>query len=743
MKIGPHKKRKVFNLVLGATAGLLLVVGFYWNNIFHSAVNITPAVGTNDMTDYYYPIRYFLGQSLAQGEFALWTPHISTGYPLLASGVGALYPLNLWFANLATLTSVNLTIVSSYFFIFLFSFLYLRQIHVGTFASIFGALIIAFSGFAANELLHIEMLTSFYLFIAQLWLLDLYTEHGGGFILPAVMGLLLGLSFLGGHAQIILYGLIFLFLYGLVFWMRRKGNIFIYLLSFVIFLVLGLGTGAGQILPQAELMLNSTRATGVSAEAIDQFNFPVSQLQTFIQPFSKVNPEHTFQAFIQNGWPEDERYIYMGLLGLGFAFAGILRIGKMGPRALFFLVASLCAMILSFGSQFTLGFILKVPPLSYFRIPFRFIFLVNFSLGVLAAMTLDRFRGWIEEHTKPILAGFLLVVVILLSFFDLKINAKKLHPEFSAELWYQIPQIVSFLEHKLQGQERVTAQQYVYPTAKIFLEQPQIWDNPAIFINLRNLLPVYTNLLYGIGENIGAANSATLKIERFNTLETELYFRGMRYDETGVLSLSDSLMFLDRLMGVRYFFTTQPVEHFNLVKVKEIAFTTGQDPVYVYELFDYYPRVFMVPRAQKAEPEEIKEHLFKADFDPKLHVYIEEDSDWGAKGGYAADAKFETYSDQEVVINTEASGDGFLFLSDAYYPGWKAYVDGQETRILRADYAFRTIPVPEGNHTVVFRYEPQSFWWGIRITLATTALTMMGILFVMIMGRKDTKRSNG
>jgi uncharacterized membrane protein YfhO len=59
-----------------------------------------------------------------------------------------------------------------------------------------------------------------------------------------------------------------------------------------------------------------------------------------------------------------------------------------------------------------------------------------------------------------------------------------------------------------------------------------------------------------------------------------------------------------------------------------------------------------------------------------------------------------------------------LFLSDIYYPGWNAYVDGVKTAMYRADYAFRAVPVKKGNHTVELRYEPESFEIGKDVSLA-------------------------
>ena len=71
-----------------------------------------------------------------------------------------------------------------------------------------------------------------------------------------------------------------------------------------------------------------------------------------------------------------------------------------------------------------------------------------------------------------------------------------------------------------------------------------------------------------------------------------------------------------------------------------------------------------------------------------------------------------------------------LFLADLAYPGWKAYVDGQETQIYRADYLFRSVFVPAGTHSVEFVYRPRSFRLGLLITLLATAGGVVALLLL-------------
>jgi len=61
---------------------------------------------------------------------------------------------------------------------------------------------------------------------------------------------------------------------------------------------------------------------------------------------------------------------------------------------------------------------------------------------------------------------------------------------------------------------------------------------------------------------------------------------------------------------------------------------------------------------------------------------------------------------------------GLLALSDAYYPGWKAYVDGKETPIYPTDVALRSIYLGPGEHAITFEYDPASFRIGWMISVA-------------------------
>jgi hypothetical protein len=78
--------------------------------------------------------------------------------------------------------------------------------------------------------------------------------------------------------------------------------------------------------------------------------------------------------------------------------------------------------------------------------------------------------------------------------------------------------------------------------------------------------------------------------------------------------------------------------------------------------------------------------------------------------------EFISETNNRLVLQATAEENSILVLSDTYYPGWKAFVDGKKTKIYRADYTFRAIVLSAGPHRVEFVYDPLSFKLGALFT---------------------------
>ena len=125
--------------------------------------------------------------------------------------------------------------------------------------------------------------------------------------------------------------------------------------------------------------------------------------------------------------------------------------------------------------------------------------------------------------------------------------------------------------------------------------------------------------------------------------------------------------------------------------------------------------------------------MTQKEFDPRKEVLLEETPPsltlpspsqrlfraGGIEGGEKGGGEVEIISEKNnrLQLRVSSKENRLLVLSDTYYPGWKALVDGSPQKIYRANYAFRAVPLVAGTHQVEFIYNPMSFKLGAGVTL--------------------------
>jgi len=140
------------------------------------------------------------------------------------------------------------------------------------------------------------------------------------------------------------------------------------------------------------------------------------------------------------------------------------------------------------------------------------------------------------------------------------------------------------------------------------------------------------------------------------------------------------------------------------------------------------------------------ERLRSPAFDPERAVVLAEPPPSSATPAEATtpgfDGRIEMIDAQinELSLRATASTAAVLVLSQMYYPGWKAMVDGRETSVLRVNAALTGILFPAGSHEVRFVFQPLSFRIGMTITILTAILILSFLVPGLIQKRGDTAR---
>ncbi len=166
------------------------------------------------------------------------------------------------------------------------------------------------------------------------------------------------------------------------------------------------------------------------------------------------------------------------------------------------------------------------------------------------------------------------------------------------------------------------------------------------------------------------------------------------------------------------------------------------DGYIIYENKEAFSRTYLVGAVEVcASAEAVFERMADPDFDPTTSV-LTEAMVVGAPdvpGTNVGEARITERSGNRVSIEVDAARDCALVLTDTYYPGWHAAVDGAPVPLFPANYAYRGVLIPEGRHSVTFEYAPNSFRVGLAISIVTALGSLGGI--VWFLGRRFAKRS--
>ncbi|KKR34308.1 MAG: hypothetical protein UT63_C0003G0024 [Candidatus Gottesmanbacteria bacterium GW2011_GWC2_39_8] len=322
-----------------------------------------------------------------------------------------------------------------------------------------------------------------------------------------------------------------------------------------------------------------------------------------------------------------------------------------------------------FGSKFIRD--LEISKLAISR---RNLYLPTFVfITLLLSYTVSLFN----KNNKK-LNQLVIVFLIIVSVLDLLRFAQKFTPFTKSELVFPKTETISFLQNKTKAYPwRILGVDYLSNQKRIFppnistaykLYSTDTYD-PLIVKNYQEFFGI---LEWGLINIPALSLNRTIMINNFNSRLVDL-------------------------LGVKYIAAIKDVVSPNL----KFLFKEGETRV--YENLEVYPRAFMVYETRSASDKRETARLL---LDPSVDLHkvaiLEKENIVLNNKSTVNSLEIINYEDNEVEINVNTENKGILILTDVYYPSWKATIDGKETKIIKTDYTFRGVVVPEGSHKVKF-----------------------------------------
>ncbi len=732
----------------------------------------------DDTFRYLYPVKVLSMESFRKLELPLWNPYNGSGMPLFATiQSGFLNPLNIVFLFLENRLAWALFIILQALLLSFFTYLYCRKIKLSVAGSLFATTAFLFSGFVIARLIFGNIIYPLALLPATLYLIEDFLENPNTrkiFFLPIAIALL----FFVGHPHILFYVLAFSILYFLYrFFTTQKGrgnkSLFV---RFFTFLLIGIGLAGIQIIPALELLGNANINPESSRFIFERFLLPPYHL------ISILIPNYFGNRATYNYWgPGDyiETVASIGIIPCFFAYIAFLKGRNLKKDMRIFFFISLLVTILSTLNWFLpkLFFSLPIPVITTI-LPSRIFMLTTFSLAVLAGYGFDRWRvdkkisKKIFSYTLPFIAGVFTLLLGTFLFFRMGISCNNqfitncamialrntlleififtitigfffIYLFFKNKIVRYIPFLIIFFvltlgiynSNKFLPFSKKETILPTHPLLKVLQDKTQpdrvfgfgqanIKTNFAT--NFRFFDPNYVDPLFNrrYAELIGYANT--------KNFPPPLQRSDIEITKDLVIDKSSDLWRrrLLNILGVKYL----------IVKKEEAKNIFGQKTFWedanwaVKTNSDSLPRVYIVSNFEiLTDQKSILKRLFDPSFNPKKTVILENEIKNFAptyKTSVLDKVDIAKYKENSIDLTSRTNSDRLLVLSDNYYPGWKAYVDGKETKIYRANYTFRSIVLPKGNHIVKFNYQPESLKTGAIISfISLFALVLLVIVF--------------
>jgi len=585
-------------------------------------------------------------------------------------------------------------------------------------ASLYAALAYGFSGFFVARVIHTSFIQLASLLPFLFLIIEKYIEKKEKKYL-FIFALFINQSIFIGYLQSVIYILIALNVYltaKLYLQKYKMTRILKYLGILGLFSLFGFALSAVQILPTYEMLKVSSRSSGLNSNQLFINSGSTKILSFFLNPFIYGNiSKGTFKESTDLGiyW---ENIAYSGILTPILALIAYFVIKKNRQTVAIFTGIMIFSLLMALGKYSPLHIFFDIPPLSYFRIPARFLFITSFSISIMAAFTIDK----IEKNKKLKILGVIVLIIISLDIFKNWYNFNTITPfsKFTKE-----PDSLSYLKDKnLQNFRTASLWSYLFtPTHS----QGQSWEqqNDAYLYNFFKLSPD-VNMIF----NIPTADSYTSLSTNRTNLFRNLYGSNLELNNPENIKLNSKVINLLRLQSIKYLLTTYDLKDGELQEV--YASQKYSKKYTIYELKNAYPRIRLVNNTKTVKTiSDLEINLASDTIDFKDTALIEKTIEPLKK-------KFASYeisnikdSGSKLTFQVVSNGDAYLLVSDSFYPGWKAKIDNKLVEIFAANGNSRLIYIPEGKHNIIFYYLPNSLKAGALISGFSYLFLLLLLIF--------------
>lgn len=660
-------------------------------------------------------------ESLKKGQLPLWNPYEMTGKPLVGNyQSAAFYPLNLiLFINFST--GWGLFIMSQTILLGIFCYIYLRNLKLEQVPSIMGTISFTFSGVVVSWLTWGTIVHTFLWMPLSLFAIDKMFVKRYKLRYALLLAFSIFCATLAGHPQSLFYVLFIIFAYFLLR-LFEHGKSIKKLLVFLISLLTSFVLSFFQWVPFINFLQLSSRSSDRQFSEIEGWFLPWQHLIQFIAPDFFGNPATLNYSGVFN---YGEFIGYIGIIPLTLVAFSIIKSSRVVVFYSFITILSFLMVLPSAISS--LPFVLKFPVLESMQ-PTRLILLVCFSLSVLSAFGLNNLfkRGASVKKMILLLAVVpALVMVVILMAVNKDILGLTLDQQQVAIRNIFLPTMILAIGTACLLGMILTSNKYIRNLAMIIIVSLTIFDLMRFaqkytpFVTQDYLYPMTKTIDYiqqqpgvfriaNMDRRLFAPNFLThykiQTVEGYDPLYLKTYAEYVASLERGLPNSNPPFGFnriltphnynsqLFDFLNVKYVVSLEEINSPKLTKVFEEGSTK------VYKNNSSFERAFFVSSII-SEKDPIKQ-IFNTDLKETAIVAGEDISNGNLVVGKAI---VTDYEDNSVKISTYNTGEGFLVLSDVYYPTWEATIDGVETKIYKTNHAFRGFFVPSGKHQIVLQ----------------------------------------